>query len=404
MRQESMRTWPIVGQCPARPSKQVGSVRVPLVSRQAVGLLAVGCLVLAWFLEATSVRQGPAPWVVRGEPGNQNWSFVLSPDGNQMAVIDTKGHLGLRDAESGWAMERNLPCSGYARAVAFSADGRFLACGGLWSGATLYDLESKAAARTLAVPVDEVTALAFAPDGRTVAVVAERNAQIILWDLTAARVRRKLHAPYSVQSITFAPDGRHLASGGHDRTSSIDLWDLDTGLARSFFTEEHGPVRVLTFSPDGHLLAAATAWERCVRIWDVASAELTRVLEGHSWVTNSVAFSADGLTLATAGNDGTVRLWDVASGREQAVLDGGAPSLGPVAFASGGECLVATSWNDHDIRVWNLAELGRRAIPGHPAELAPASQASAIRGDPQIRFRPILTQKSRQRECNLGGE
>jgi WD40 repeat protein len=321
-----------------------------------------------------------------------------------MAAIDTQGNVGLRDVESGWARERTLLRCGYPRTLAFSGDGRFLACGGIWSGVTLYDLESKAAAQTLAVPVDRVTALAFAPDGRTLAVVAEWNPQIILWDLTSARVRRRLHAHTRVQSIVFAPDSRHLASGRHDQTSSIDLWDLDTGLARSFCKEKQGPVRVLAFSPDGHSLAAANAWERLVRIWDVASAEPTRVLEGHPLVTNSVAFSADGSTLATAGNDGTVRLWDVASGREQAVLDGGSPAMGPAAFASGGDCLVATSRNDHDIRVWNLAELGLRAIPGHPAERASAARVSAIGADTPIRFRPILTQKSRQRECILGGE
>jgi WD40 repeat protein len=105
-----------------------------------------------------------------------------------------------------------------------------------------------------------------------------------------------------------------------------------------------------------------------------------------------VAFSADGLILATAGNDGIVRLWNVATGREQAVLDGGAPAMGPVAF-SGEDCLVATARNDDDIRVWNLPEPGNRPSPDHPPARTLASKAPAIRGDPRTSSQFILARE-----------
>jgi WD40 repeat protein len=404
MRHESTQTWPIVQRYEsAARAKGPRSVRVPLVSRQAVGLVAIGCAALGWYIEATSPRSEARPRLTRGEPGVRMHSFVLSPDGKTMATMDETGRVALRDAKDEWAIGRTLAFSVHPRALAFSADGRFLACGGFSPGITLYDLESNAMARSLAVPVNRVKAIGFAPDGRTIAVAAEDSSTIFLWDLTAERVRRTLHPPGRVLSIAWTPDGRHLASGTRDDGGLIMLWDLDTGLGRVLCNEAHGPIVVMAVSPDGTLLAAAFGWERFVRIWAVGSAERPRVLEGHRSGTNSVAFSADGLTLATAGNDGMVRLWSVTDGREQAVLEGGSLAMGPVAFALGGDCLVAAARFDNDIRVWDLVPNGSGAIPVQPPKPTSTSRAPAIQGDSQTRGRSILTQESTPRECILGG-
>src|SRR5262249_52853837 len=121
---------------------------------------------------------------------------------------------------------------------------------------------------------DGIPAVAFAPDGRALAIgTNDRKAHLL--DAATGRVMKTFEGPSPARALAFSPDGKSLAVGGGDQT--IRLWDVATGAeTRSLHSAENSlPNRIeaVAFSPNGQCLLAAG---RATRLWDVASAEEKR--------------------------------------------------------------------------------------------------------------------------------
>jgi WD40 repeat protein len=80
------------------------------------------------------------------------------------------------------------------------------------------------------------------------------------------------------------------------------------------------PVRSVAFSSDG-LRIASGSFDNTVRIWDTVSGTIQHTLEGHIGPVSSVAFSSDGLHIISGSRDYTMRIWDTKTGSIQHVLD-----------------------------------------------------------------------------------
>jgi WD40 repeat protein len=123
--------------------------------------------------------------------------------------------------------------------------------------------------------------------------------------------------------VAFSPNGKQLATA--ELRGNVLLWDLETNKRVATLqqydpetTKEPNPTYSLALSPDGKALAAATM--RGIKFWVLEGNKKSARVDGPEATVWSVAWSADGKTLATAGSEkgdsrpdfetkSTVRLW-----------------------------------------------------------------------------------------------
>ena len=112
-------------------------------------------------------------------------------------------------------------------------------------------------------------------------------------------------------------------------------------------------VESVAFSPDGMLLASGSV-DGTVKLWNIETRRNTDTFEGHTDVVSSVAFSPDGMLLASGSSvDGTVKLWNVQADTNIAILEEHTDVVSSVAFSPDGTLLASGSVNG-EILLWNV--------------------------------------------------
>jgi WD40 repeat protein len=285
----------------------------------------------------------------QGHKGNVD-GLAFSPDGKTLLSAGTDNTVCLWDLATG-NLRLNLILvtrTASANAVAFAPDGKAFVAAGKNGAARIWDLDGKLLHVFRGAINDRWPSLAFAPDGKILALVNSAR-ELLLMDLTTGKeLRRWVCQKQYVTSLDFSRDGTLLASAG----GAVRIWDVATGKElRQLGVGEEG-IGVVRFSPDQKTLATCDNG-KAVRLWDVETGKELRRYSGHTATVSAVAFSPDGKVLASTGGDEAVKLWDVATGKE---LPQSVESLAVAcAVLSGDGKLLVTGHQDGHLRFWEPA-------------------------------------------------
>ncbi len=294
------------------------------------------------------------------------FDVAFSPDGATLACATERRFVVLWEPATG--QTRLLPHENIVYSVAFAPDGKTLASGS-WDGTIrLWHLNPRQKTISLQHTANVLTT-AISPDSSALAVLTV-DGTVTMWELSTGKMRATLRGQAgSHGSVVFSPDGKILASASafweQLKPSEVKLWDVTTG--RELGTLP-GPAFFVAFSPDGKTLASAAA-DGSLSLWDMATRErrLTIKAAGGGLV---LAFSPDSKRLATGAYFGVVKLWDVRTGQDQATIQEGQGANYPfrsLGFSPDGSILATGGW-DGTVKLWDPATKQLRgSLRGHTA-------------------------------------
>ncbi|WP_392476458.1 hypothetical protein [Nostoc sp. C110] len=161
-----------------------------------------------------------------------------------------------------------------------------------------------------------------------------------------------------VSNATFSPDGSLIASASADTT--IKLWHTDGSLVKTLSGHED-VVNSVSFSPDGQIVASASQ-DKTMKLWSREGVLLVTLL-GHQGVVNSASFSPDGQIIASASTDKTVKLWSQ-DGKLLKTLQGHDGAVLSVAWSGDGQTLASGS-ADMTVKLWSRDGKLLKSLQGH---------------------------------------
>jgi WD40 repeat protein len=277
---------------------------------------------------------------------------------------------------------------GVVGAIAYAPDGKTIAVGGSDRYIYFFDAATGAPAGRLEGNTKPIGTLAFSPDGRFL-VAGEKYGALRVWDVQGRKLLKEFSKgfPFSPEIVKFAPGGKEflVAYSG----TGIELWDAanwtpirqicveDSG--ESGFSYDCGPeASSVEFSPDGTRIIAAYK-NGLINILDKDQPKPIRSIK-YGGGENQVAMAAGGKSIIAASSSGTspVTIFDSISGRETQRFKNpdGRGYIKGLAPDPGGKYVV-TSGIGGNVVVWDID----LSAPVHKPEIG-------FSGDDAIAFHP----------------
>ncbi|MDQ7026525.1 MAG: protein kinase [Anaerolineae bacterium] len=321
---------------------------------------------------------------------------AMHPENDSFAAVGSDGLVYLWDFPSGALIATLQGHTDEIMTIAYSPDGNFILTGGTDHTIRLWDVESTSEVRAYKGHTGVVFKVAFSPDGSRFVSSSgdetllntssdEVDRTVRIWD-TESGEQIQVITPQSgfVRAVAYAPDGTTVALGVWDGVNggTTRIYDVDTGSEIRRFFGHTTPLLDLAYSPDSKQIVSA-AWDQNVRIWNIERGIEVQAFTGFGERILSMDFSQNGeFLLIGLGNigdnefagtdralDSSVWLWDIRSRDEVYAFDASDDWVwavdisrdGQWAVTGGGPLRLPEAEDGQDVpevdtlvRVWNI--------------------------------------------------
>ncbi|HPU86411.1 MAG TPA: FlgD immunoglobulin-like domain containing protein, partial [Candidatus Latescibacteria bacterium] len=170
-----------------------------------------------------------------------------------------------------------------------------------------------------------------------------------------------IHGNPEHYAVAAHPDGVHAVTASTD--GSIRIWNIATGTLERVLAGHTATAYAVAITPDGTTIVSG-GQDSTLRVWSFADGSLLRTIPTGA-VVRCVALTPDGGTIVSGGWDFAIKVWQTSTGSLVRTLTGHTKIVYSVALSEDGNTLVSGS-DDKTARVWNLTT-GQliRTVDGH---------------------------------------
>lgn len=217
----------------------------------------------------------------------------------------------------------------------------------------LWEMPSFTNVHTLSISAEKIASVAINPSGEWLAFGASKLGQLLVWEWQSESYVLKQQGHYfDMNALAYAPDGQTVATAGED--GKVKAWNARTGFCFVTFSEHSASVSAVEFAKRGQVLFSASL-DGTVRAFDLVRYRNFRTFTSPQPVQfSSLAVDPSGDVVCAGSQDSfEIYMWSVQTGKLLDVLSGHSAPIPALAFSPNGDRLASASW-DRTVRIWSV--------------------------------------------------
>ncbi|WP_414573111.1 TIR domain-containing protein [Nostoc sp. CCY 9925] len=271
---------------------------------------------------------------------------------------------------------------GCIHSIVFNSDGNYFATGDAHGSIRVHNTEKRELIAFGDASKSPIWSVAFSPNNKKLASSAE-DGIVTLWNvenLATEEIRINITKTFQynnhILSVSFSPNGKILAIGGDER--GIFLQNVENFNGLQVLPDKN--ISCLVFNHKNNNILVSGSKNGIIRLWNITSKTSKRLKSDDTYTIRCIAFSPDGKTLASGGEDGKIRVWyddnnwevfNNLNTQPEVISHPDIKQVRALVFSPDGKTIAIgcinnekdSRYSEHKIRFWSIATKNWTGLP-----------------------------------------